>query len=444
MPHNLAEVQDLDYWLRYISSVHPRDIELGLDRIRLVANNLGIEKLAPQVVVVAGTNGKGSCVISMEEILLAADYKTASYTSPHIHRYAERIKLNGSEVNAETLCAAFEKVELCREGVSLSYFEFSTLAALWIFFNSDIDVVLLEIGLGGRLDAVNIVDGDVTIISSIGMDHQDWLGDSLELIGAEKAVILRKDVPLVYGDEYPLESILNRAHDLNVPLYIAGQQISWEISKASSSFHWHGERNGIQTSLSELPLTNIYVANIGLALQALFLLGLELPDEKIKHALGKLSNPGRQELRNDVETNIPVLLDVAHSPAAMELLAINLKRKKAKNPALQKISAVMAVMADKDIEGMAAALESTVDFWYIAQVEEPRCMPVEEVAGWLEQNDKIKGFLVKQGSVVAAYDQACKASAEFEEAHPGKESLVIVVGSFYTVAAVRELSKTVG
>ena len=205
MPHNLAEVQDLDYWLRYISSVHPRDIELGLDRIRLVANNLGIEKLAPQVVVVAGTNGKGSGVISMEEILLAADYKTASYTSPHIHRYAERIKLNGSEVNAETLCAAFEKVELCREGVSLSYFEFSTLAALWIFFNSDIDVVLLEIGLGGRLDAVNIVDGDVTIISSIGMDHQDWLGDSLELIGAEKAGILRKDVPLVYGDEYPLE-----------------------------------------------------------------------------------------------------------------------------------------------------------------------------------------------------------------------------------------------
>ena len=443
MLHNLPEVQDLDYWLRYISSVHPRDIELGLDRIRLVANNLGIEKPAPHVVVVAGTNGKGSCIASMEEILLAADYKTASYTSPHIHRYTERIKLNGSEVNEEILCAAFAKVESCREGVSLSYFEFSTLAALWIFHNSDIDVALLEIGLGGRLDAVNIVDGDVTIISSIGIDHQDWLGESLELIGAEKAGILRKDVPLVYGDEYPLESILNRAHDLGVPLYLAGQQICWEDSKATSSFHWHGERNGNQTSLSELPLTNIYVANIALALQALFLLGLELPDEKIRGALGKVSNPGRQELRNDVETSISVLLDVAHNPAAMQLLAINLRRKKAENPALKNISAVMAVMADKDIKGMSAALESTVDFWYIAQVEESRCMPVEEAAGWLEQNDKIKG-LFKQDSVGAAYEQACKASAEFEAAHPGMESLVIVVGSFYTVAAVRELSKTTG
>ena len=443
MHYSLAEVQGLDYCLGYISSVHPRDIELGLDRIRLVATNLGIKKPAPKVVVVAGTNGKGSCVASLEAILLAANYKTASYTSPHIHRYTERIKINGSEVSEEILCAAFAKVDSCREGVSLSYFEFSTLAALWIFCNSDIDIALLEIGLGGRLDAVNIVDGDVTIISSIGMDHQDWLGDSLELIGAEKAGILRKDVPLVYGDEYPLESILNRAHDLNSPLYLVGQQINWEKPETSSSFHWYGERNGNQTSLTELPLTNIHVVNIALSLQALFLLDLELPDEKIRGALGRLNYPGRQELRNDIETGISVLLDVAHNPAAMELLAANLRRQKAENSSLQQISAVMAVMADKDIEGMAATLESAVDFWYIAQVEEPRCMPVEVAAGRLEQDGKIRG-LFTQDSVAAAYAQACKASAEFEAVHPGIESLVIVVGSFYTVSAVRELSKTAG
>jgi len=179
MHYSLAEVQGLDYWLRYISSVHPRDIELGLDRIRLVATNLGIKKPAPKVVVVAGTNGKGSCVASLEAILLAANYKTASYTSPHIHRYTERIKINGSEVSEEILCAAFAKVDSCREGVSLSYFEFSTLAALWIFCNSDIDIAFLVIGLGWRLYAFNIVYCYVTMISSIVMDHQDLLGDSL-------------------------------------------------------------------------------------------------------------------------------------------------------------------------------------------------------------------------------------------------------------------------
>ena len=218
MPSKLAEGHDLDYWLRYISSVHPQEIELGLDRIRSVAGKMGVVKPARKVVIVAGTNGKGSCITSMESILLAAGHKVASYTSPHIHRYTERIKLNGNEIDEVSLCNAFAHVESCLDGTSLSYFEFSTLAALWLFCNESLDVALLEIGLGGRLDAVNIIDGDVTVIASIGLDHQDWLGDSLDEIGMEKAGILRRQVPLVYGDKQPVKSILQYAKKLDVPV----------------------------------------------------------------------------------------------------------------------------------------------------------------------------------------------------------------------------------
>ncbi|NKB31844.1 MAG: bifunctional tetrahydrofolate synthase/dihydrofolate synthase [Pseudomonadales bacterium] len=443
MPNNLAEVHDLDYWLRYISTIHPREIELGLDRIRSVAENIGLQKPAPQVVVVAGTNGKGSCITTMETILLEAGYRVASYTSPHIQHFAERIKVNGIEANESLLCSAFARVEAGREGISLSYFEFSTLAALWIFCNAELDVVLLEVGLGGRLDAVNIVDGDVTVISSIALDHQDWLGDSLDLIGAEKAGILRSNVPLVYGDRIPVVKIIQRARQMHAPVYLLGDQFDWAEGELDGSWNWRGYKHGYTDRQSALPNIQLAKNNAALALQALFLLDLELPEASIKTALQGLHCAGRQEHRIDVQTSTSVILDVAHNPAAMLALADHLQHERKQNPKLSQISVVMAVMADKDIEGMVAALESWVDIWYIAQVEEPRCMPLEEAAGRLEQSGGTKR-LFRQDSVATAYGQACKTSVEFEAANPGKESMVVVVGSFFTVAAVRELSKTAG
>ncbi|MBM89931.1 MAG: bifunctional tetrahydrofolate synthase/dihydrofolate synthase [Gammaproteobacteria bacterium] len=437
------KVKDLDFWLQFISSVHPQEVQLGLDRIETVAVKMVLKKPASKVVVFAGTNGKGSCIASLESILVSAGYKVASYTSPHIHRFAERIKLNGKEVNERVLCAAFTYVESCREGVSLTYFEFSTLAALWIFYNETLDIALLEVGLGGRLDAVNLVDGDITVIPSIGFDHQDWLGHSLEEIGLEKAGILRANIPLVYGDKIPVKSILQRARELDAPIYLAGQQFDYVIHRKRNSWSWNGLLNGQAAVFNELPLPKLLISNVAISLQILALLDLKIKEYYVKSAIANLSYAGRQEFRDDISTDVRLLIDVAHNPAAAAVLAGKLRDLKEREPHLTQISAVIAVMADKDIVGMAAALETLVDIWYISQVDEARCMPAKEVVSRLEKSG-ISGVLLSQDSIVQAYIRACSESVEFEEKNPGKVSMVVVLGSFHSVAAVRELSKSTG
>ncbi|HBX99358.1 MAG TPA: bifunctional folylpolyglutamate synthase/dihydrofolate synthase, partial [Gammaproteobacteria bacterium] len=219
MPGRTLEVHDLDSWLQRIISLHPEEIELGLDRIQAVANRMGLTKLANKVVTVAGTNGKGSCVACLQAVLESAGYRSGAYTSPHLHRFNERICVGGKSVSDRSLCDAFLAVEQQRKGVSLSYFEFGTLAALWLFNEKDLDVVILEVGLGGRLDAVNIIDPDVAVITNISLDHQSWLGNDLESIAAEKAGIIRRETPLVYGDSVPCKSILEKARALDAPVY---------------------------------------------------------------------------------------------------------------------------------------------------------------------------------------------------------------------------------
>jgi dihydrofolate synthase / folylpolyglutamate synthase len=443
MHNQLAEVQDLDSWLTYISSIHPREIELGLDRIRTVADNMGLTRPAKQVVVVAGTNGKGSCVSSMERILVESEFSVASYTSPHLISYTERIRVNAEKIDEASVCAAFSHIEASRDGVSLSYFEFSTLAALWIFCQAEIDVALLEVGLGGRLDAVNIIDADVAIISSIALDHQDWLGDSLDSIGREKSGILRSGVPLVYGDSEPVGSIIQRSEELEAQVYLINEHFRWQESSESGQWQWRGGNEHDELLLDELPIPHIHLNNASIALQALSLLDLELSRTNIQRALKNLHFQGRQERRIDKKAEVDVILDVAHNAAAARLLAVTLAEEKAQNPQLAQISVVIAVMADKDIEGIALALESCVDIWYISQVEEPRCMPAAEATGRLERS----GYLRQQfssDSVINAYKQACKDSQVFAHENPGQNSLVVVIGSFFTVAAVRDLSKTAG
>lgn len=439
MHNKPAEVQDLNYWLSYIASVHPREIDLGLERIQTVVDSMGIGKPASKVVVIAGTNGKGSCVSSMEAILVNSGLQVGSYTSPHIHNYNERIRLNGVETDSELICAAFAEVDRCRKAISLSYFEYSTLAALWIFSQRSLDVCLLEVGLGGRLDAVNIVDGDVTVITSIGLDHQDWLGNSLAEIGLEKAGILRPNIPLVYGDRVPLTGILKKAQELDAPVYRVQEDFAWEDAEPEQ-WHWRGSVSSReQASLENLPKTELLTVNVAIALQALQLLKLEIDQSCIRAALQSLHLAGRQELRSDQKTGIQVLLDVAHNIDAMGALAVRIAEIKQNKPSLSHLSVVMAVMADKDIEEMASALESCVDIWYIAQVDEPRCMPAAEAAHRLERSTDARRIVI-QDSATTAYALACRESENFEATNPGQDSLVVVVGSFLTVAAVREFS----
>ncbi|PCJ28702.1 MAG: bifunctional tetrahydrofolate synthase/dihydrofolate synthase [SAR86 cluster bacterium] len=427
-----STTRSIEQWLEYISSVHPREIELGLERTRRVADKLQIGKIAPLVITVAGTNGKGSCVASMEAILQHAGYKTAAYTSPHIHCFNERIRVESAAVNDETLINAFADIDRCRGDDSLSYFEFATLAALHIFNKAQLDIVLLEVGLGGRLDAVNIIDPDVAVISNISIDHEDWLGSGIENIAAEKAGILRENTPVVYGELSVPDNITRKADELNSPLYRLGRDFGFSIEPDSGCWTW----NGVDASqgviqFKDLTRPNLALVNVSVALQALALLPIELSLQGVNEALKGLLLPGRFELRQDCKTSTSLIFDVAHNAAATELLAENLRQYKKENPKIQRVIMVLAVMADKDIEAMISSLESCFDFWYIAQVEVARCMPAQEVTQRI--NSSCKGLnLLQFDSVIDAYHAACEQATE--------QDVVVVTGSFFTVAAVRELS----
>lgn len=437
-----AKGSSLESWLQYISSVHPREIELGLGRTQRVAASLGLGKPAQLVVTVAGTNGKGSCVATMEAILQCSGFTTGCYTSPHIHDFNERIRINGSNVSDAALIAAFEAIDEVRNDETLSYFEFATLAGLYLFRENNVDIALLEVGLGGRLDAVNIVDADVAVISSIGIDHTDWLGKDIESIAAEKAGIMRSDAPAVFGGEHPPSAIIERAEHLGCPLLVSGCDFSFEEDATAPTWSWNGrDRAGIQGNQlaplvwSALPLPSLMLSNVASALQALNLLPINLDIAVVSAALEGLKLTGRFDKRSDLSTGRSLIFDVAHNPAAMEQLAIRLKRYKARNPGSARIIAVVAVMADKDVAGMLTALEYCVDIWYIAQVDQARSMAADEVA----QTMKAVGIAPEQGkimlfdSVESAYRAACEQSA--------LDDTVLVTGSFFTVAAVHGLSE---
>lgn len=422
----------LEDWLEYISSVHPREIELGLDRIHRVASRLGLSKPAPVVITVAGTNGKGSCVATMEAVLQQAGYKTGAYTSPHIHHFNERIRIDAQPAADETLVAAFAEIDRCRGDESLSYFEFATLAALLIFQRGEVDVALLEVGLGGRLDAVNIIDPDVAVITNISIDHEDWLGTGLENIAAEKAGILRANTAAVFGELSPPASIVAKAEELAAPLYVQGTDFHFSQTQDQHSWQWRGVDAGKSAiHFTGLELPQLTLANVSLALQALHLLPLSFTQENINGALRGLQLAGRFEIRRDRKTSKTVIFDVAHNLAAAQLLAENLRLYRQQNPPIERLAVVIAVMADKDIEAMVTALESCSDIWYIAQVEEARGMAAEEVAQRIKSsNNRLR--LQQFGTVDQAYRAACDQTAE--------NQLIVVTGSFLTVAAARALS----
>ena len=428
----------LESWLQYISSVHPREIELGLGRTQRVAATLRLGKPAPLVVTVAGTNGKGSCVATMEAVLQQAGFKIGCYTSPHIHAFNERIRINATNVADDALIAALEAIDAARNNETLSYFEFATLAALYLFREENVDVALLEVGLGGRLDAVNIVDADVAVISSIGIDHTDWLGSDIESIAAEKAGIMRPNRPTVFGGEHPPDAIVERAKELGSPLLVRGDDFQVEEHAANGTWCWSGQgqvKKAEPVVWSGLPTTSLLLGNVAAALQALKLLPISLQIEPVTAALAKLGLMGRFDKRRDLSSGRTVIFDVAHNPDAMQQLAIRLQCYKAQNLGAGRIAAVLAVMADKDVIGMITALEYCVDIWYIAQVDEARSMAVDEVAQTMKgvgiPSDQ--GHILQFDSVESAYRAACDQTEA--------KDTVLVTGSFFTVAAVHGLTQ---
>jgi len=416
----------LQEWLDYIEQQHPKSIEMGLERTREVADRLSLGKPATHVVTVGGTNGKGSTVAFIEAIARAAGLKVGAYTSPHLLRYHERVRIDGWEASDGALVAAFEAVEAARcsllpggegKAIPLTYFEFGTLAALWLFQQSNLDLAVLEVGLGGRLDAVNIVDPDVAVITTVDIDHTDWLGNNRESIGFEKAGIARAWKPLILGEKDSPSSVLRHAYAIGANAVRLGSDVIHETVDES---HWRWRDAGFEVELPNPVLSApVQRANAATAIAALRALEIELPTSALATGVATATLPGRLQ-RFDLH-GTPVIVDVGHNPQAARELSAWLRSE----PVPGRTLAVFAALADKDVQGVVAALEDEVTEWFLAGLKGvgARGQSVEELAA------KLTGPAAagsRHADVHAAL-QAARAQAHGQDR-------ILVFGSFHTVA----------
>ena len=357
-------VRTLDDWLAYAERVHPVGIDMGLARVRRVAENLGVLPPATHNIVVAGTNGKGSTSVYLEALLLADGRSVGTTLSPHLSRFNERVRVNGQAVDDATLCDAFATIEDARGETTLTYFEFGVLVALLVFRRARVDATVLEVGLGGRLDAVNIVDGCVSVITSIGIDHVGYLGPDRESIGREKAGILRRDVPCVYGEASIPASIVSAAQALQAPVSRFGGDFSAEAAERSWSFE--GYSGSARVRFTELVQPSVAVCNAATALQALLLVGTASPIEQLVAAASTARLPGRFE-RFDY-CGALVIVDVAHNPHGAAFLSEQLHATRPRGRTI----AVAGFLQDKDAAGIVAALAPAVDEWTLVETLGPR------------------------------------------------------------------------
>lgn len=422
---------NLQQWLDYILALHPLEMELGLDRVATVAQRLRLTKPAPPVVTVAGTNGKGSCIALMEGLLHDHGRRTGVYTSPHLHRYNERIRIHGKPVSDQSLVDAFSAIEDARGEIRLTYFEFGTLAALLLFKQDDLDFILLEVGLGGRLDAVNIIDADVAVISSIDLDHMNWLGDNRDDIAIEKAGILRTGCIALCGDIDPPRSLLNLARTLGVNLLLRSVSYGWEFQDVNLGRWWGTDSAGRPVAMEELQSPLLDAGHAATALQVLQLLNIPLQQPVVASCLSRITLAGRYEWARDPVTQCQVVFDIAHNPAAGQMLGERLRVWKSNASAEARIVAVLAMMDDKDQTGFYSALESVIDIWYITQFETSRALPAQQLADRLSNQLKNASFEVVE-DLRDAFRKACQIAIR-------PDDLILVTGSFFTVATIREM-----
>lgn len=363
------------------------------------------------VITVGGTNGKGSTCAMLESILLHAGYKVGCYTSPHLLRFNERIRINGIEVDSDAIASSFSDVEKARGDVSLTYFEFSTLAAVKCFLDAKIDIAILEVGLGGRLDAVNLFDADCAVITSVDFDHMDYLGETREKIGFEKAGILRKGRPGIFSAPDMPKSVLDHAEKIGAKLLTIGKDFGYVMRGNTWDYFGAGRRKG-------LPLPALkgefQLMNASAAIAALDALGLAVDADSIGKGLTGLSLPGRFQVVGNV------ILDVAHNPHAAKMLAKNLES----TPCAGNTLAIFGMLADKDVEGVIRELKGQIDAWLIIELDVPRgaAIPRLEIAFRKEHVEGFRAF----PSLTDAWDHACAAARENDR--------IVVLGSFYTVA----------
>ncbi len=411
----------LNTWLDYWSHVHVTGIDLGLERVIPVAERLGVTQPDAKVLTVAGTNGKGSTTTTLAAILNAQGYNVGLYQSPHIYRFNERVKLQGLEVDDQTLIDAFVVVDQARRecDLSLSFFEATTLAAFVIFKQRACDVWVLEVGLGGRLDVVNVVDPNVAVITNIGLDHTDWLGDTIEKIAFEKAGIIRPDIPVVFGGDQVLpEAIRKKAEDCHAHLHVLNRDYFYQYANDGQS--WMFASSG---STLKLPVGSLALENISTAVAAILLSGLEVTQQAIAQGIINAKLQGRFEVREIAGKT--VIFDAGHNPHGVEFLLKQLRNFLHYNKQYSEVISVFSMLTDKDINSVVNLLKDTVRMWKIAQLTVPRAAEITQLDDAL-QNQVVQHY----DSVKLAFKSALEESKN--------NQLILVCGSFHTLEAVWE------
>ena len=416
-------------WLARLETMHPKAIDMGLDRVRQVKDAMALEFACP-VIVVGGTNGKGSTCAMLEAILLRAGYRVGLYTSPHLLHFNERMRINGQSASDAELVAAFDKLDAIRAEVSLSYFEFTTLAAMQLFADARLDAVIFEVGLGGRLDAVNVLDADVAIVTSVDIDHTEYLGDTREKIGFEKAGIFRAGKTAICGDPVPPALLVEHAEKIGADLWLFNRDFNYSGDKQQWNFSGRGRR---RNSLAYPSLRGAnQLLNASGVLAALEALRLRLPvgAQEVRTGLALVDLPGRFQVLPGKPT---IILDVAHNPHAAATLAQNLD-----NMGFHPYTyAVFGAMQDKDIDGVIAQLKDRIDHWCVTDLPLPRAATAADIKHKLlaayadlppvtETERSIQTFATPADAFANAMSRA------------GENDRITVFGSFLTVAGVME------
>ena len=422
---NRLRFRSIDKWLHWQESLHFTAIELGLERCRRVANNMGLLNPSYNVISVAGTNGKGSSIIMLDRILRNAGYKIGRYTSPHLLRYNERICINGNEATDTELCESFDRIDRARGDISLTYFEFGTLAALDLFRQHSVQLAILEVGLGGRLDAVNILDADISLITSIDIDHQEWLGNNRESIGREKAGIFRNLAPAICSEPNPPQSLLDCSEALGTPISILGSD--YQFNLINDTWSWSTKDTRIERLPRPMKYCDFQIQNASGVLMLLAKIQDEYPvsTENIKQGLSSFRLEGRFQI---IPGAIPKILDVAHNRESIKALVDNLKV----IPCYGKTHIILGMLKDKDHQRVIKELIEITDTWHFVSISRDRGIEAKILTSKLKALGRLEN-ISEYSNVEEALDKIHKLSMP--------DDRIIITGSFYTVgAAIRYLN----
>ncbi len=404
-----ARPSSLSAWLDYLITLHPKNIELGLERVNQVFQRMAVDFGNTKVVTVAGTNGKGTTCALVEQACISSGLRCAVYSSPHLLDYRERVRVNQQLLDEQAHLQAFHHIESLRQDTALTFFEFTTLAALHLLAQQSLDVIILEVGLGGRLDAVNVVEPDISVITTIAIDHQDWLGDTREKIGIEKAGILRTGKDAVIGEPDLPDLVAQHIAAMNAKARYVGRD--FRLLKQSGGYTWQG-----QYEADHLNEPGIVPMNAATALAVIECLGLTISSQSVNQWFDAVSLPGRVQKLSDKPL---VIADVAHNPQACEYLQGYIQKQD-----YQQLHLVVGMLNDKDSKGCLASFERFSPHWYLGSLTGPRAASAEQLAVNLPENTNTQLY----DCVTAAY---CAAMERAQQ-----NDLILVFGSFHTVADV--------